>query len=93
MDLAWAPWLLLTRWDRPLLNQAVEHLLEKGVEEDKIVFLNVVCSPGGIHNLCGKYPNVHVVTCCIDKGLAKSRLVYPGVGNFGDRYFGTEEEQ
>ena len=34
-----------------------------------------------------------VVTCCIDKGLAKSRLVYPGVGNFGDRYFGTEEEQ
>ena len=74
-------------------RQAVEHLLEKGVEEDKIVFLNLVCSPGGIHNLCGKYPNVHVVTCCIDKGLAKSRLVYPGVGNFGDRYFGTEEEQ
>jgi len=72
--------------------KAVEHLIDAGVQESRIVFLNLVSSPGGIHNLCGKYPSIQIITCCIDKGLAKTRLVYPGVGNFGDRYFGTEDE-
>ena len=71
---------------------AVTHLVKAGVKASKIVFLNLVSSPGGIHNLCGRYPEVQIITCCIDKGLAKTRLVYPGVGNFGDRYFGTEDE-
>lgn len=72
--------------------KAVEHLIEAGVSEERIVFLNLIASPGGMHNLCGRYPKLQVVTCCIDKGLAKNRQVFPGVGNFGDRYFGTEQD-
>ena len=30
-----------------------------------------------------------LVTCDIDRGLTYDGFVYPGIGNFGDRYYGT----
>jgi len=71
-------------------TKAIEHLLDSGVLEERIIFLNIVCSPTGVHNICGRFPKLHLVTCSIDKGLTTDKLVYPGVGNFGDRYFGTD---
>ena len=54
-------------------------LLSKGVEESKILFLSLIAAPAGIHQLCGKYPALKVVTSEIDQGLDETTFqVIPG---------------
>ena len=62
-------------------------LLDKGVDEGKILFLSLIAAPEGIHKICGIYPRVKVVTSEIDEAIAPDFQVIPGVGEFGDRYF------
>lgn len=69
---------------------AVDLLLERGVKEEKILFLTVIASTQGVHHLCTRYPRMKVITSEVDAGLSDENKVLPGVGEFGDRYFGTE---
>lgn len=46
-------------------------------------------APEGIHTVCGQYPRLKIVTSEIDSGLNEHSRVIPGMGEFGDRYFGT----
>ena len=69
---------------------AIDLLLSRGVKEEKILFLTVIASTQGVHNLCTKYPRMKVITSEVDAGLSDDNKVLPGVGEFGDRYFGTE---
>ncbi|CAM6119552.1 unnamed protein product [Calypogeia fissa] len=70
--------------------QAIESLLEKGVPESRIIFLNLISAPEGIHAVCQRFPLLKIVTSEIDAGLNEDFRVVPGMGEFGDRYFGTE---
>jgi len=72
------------------VKKAIEVLLSKGVPEEKIIFMNLIAAPEGIHNLMRDYPTVTVVTCEIDEGLNEKKYIIPGIGDFGDKYFGTE---
>ena len=55
-------------------------LLEKGVEESRILFLSLIAAPAGIRLICGKYPRLKVVTSEIDEGLhPKTAEVVPGM--------------
>lgn len=47
-------------------------------------------APQGIHALCKKYPMVKIVTSEIDASLNEDSRVIPGMGEFADRYFGTD---
>ena len=69
---------------------AIDLLLERGVQEEKILFLTVIASTQGVHHLCTRYPRMKVITSEVDAGLSDDNKVLPGVGEFGDRYFGTE---
>ncbi|KAL8475354.1 hypothetical protein ACS0TY_028145 [Phlomoides rotata] len=69
--------------------KAVSVLISKGVAESNIVFLNLIASPEGMHTVCKKYPRLKIVTSEIDTSLNKDLQVIPGMGEFGDRYFGT----
>lgn len=62
-------------------------LLEKGVDEGKILFLSLIAAPEGIQKLCGTYAKVKVITSEIDERINTHFQVVPGVGEFGDRYF------
>lgn len=73
--------------------RAIEALLEQGVSEDKIIFVNLLCNPVGVHRIFGLFPNIKLVTCDIDRGLTYDGFVYPGIGNFGDRYYGTDSDE
>ena len=42
--------------------------------------------------VCKKHPKVKIVTSEIDLGLNPEFRVVPGMGEFGDRYFGTIDE-
>lgn len=71
--------------------KAIETLKNAGVEEDHIIFLNMIATMNGITAVIEKYPNVQIITSCIDPNLSETGWILPGVGDFGDRYFGTDE--
>lgn len=67
---------------------AVEVLLSRGVQEKNIFFLNLVASPEGITAFQDKYPQVKIITGAIDEKLNAEKYIVPGLGDFGDRYYG-----
>ncbi|KAG2714844.1 hypothetical protein I3843_03G050400 [Carya illinoinensis] len=72
-------------------NQAIELLIQKGVPESHIIFLNLISAPEGIHCVSKRFPSLKIVTSEIDVELNEEFRVIPGLGEFGDRYFGTDD--
>ncbi|KAF8037622.1 hypothetical protein BT93_B0485 [Corymbia citriodora subsp. variegata] len=70
--------------------KAITLLLSKGVSESNIIFLNLIAAPQGIHVVCKRFPKMKIVTSEIDASLDDNARVIPGMGEFGDRYFGTD---
>ena len=66
---------------------AVDFLRKAGVK--KIKFLNIVAAPEGVKALLEHDPEVHIYTCAIDEGLNENAYIVPGLGDAGDRIFGT----
>lgn len=54
-----------------------------------ITLLSVVSAPEGIAHLQELHPSVDIVTAVIDEGLNEHAYIVPGLGDFGDRLFGT----
>jgi uracil phosphoribosyltransferase len=69
---------------------AIEVLLGEGVPEEHIVFVNLLSSPEGIEVVREHYPNVRMVTSSIEERLNENAFMEPGIGDFGDRFFGTD---
>lgn len=77
--------------------QSIQVLVSKGVPEDHILFLTLISAPAGIHNVFKHFPTVKLITSEIDgdEGLSllhppgSPQSIVPGLGDFGDRYFGT----
>ena len=70
---------------------AVEELLKVGVAAAAITFVCVVAAPEGLARLRAAHPAVTVVAGWVDDGLNAEKYIMPGLGDFGDRYFGTSE--
>jgi uracil phosphoribosyltransferase len=68
---------------------AVQLLLDRGVPEDRIIFVTLITVPEAIARFCTRYPHVRIVTSAIDERLNEHAYMLPGIGDFGDRYFGT----
>ena len=70
--------------------RAVETLINQyKVKEERIIFLNVVSCPEGLEAFTTKFPLIRIVSSAVDPKLNNSRYILPGLGDFGDRYFGT----
>ncbi len=65
----------------------VDILKEWGVE--KIKFIGVIASPEGISALHKEHPDVHIHVAAIDRELNEYGYILPGLGDAGDRQFGT----
>ncbi|XP_026406188.1 uridine kinase-like protein 3 isoform X1 [Papaver somniferum] len=72
--------------------EAISLLIRKGVPEPNIIFLNLISAPQGVHVVCKKFPRIKIVTSEIEIGLNEEYRVIPGMGEFGDRYFGTDDD-
>jgi len=62
------------------------------LENRDTLSINVVCivaAPEGIELLYQKYPEVKIYTAAVDSHLNEQKFIVPGLGDFGDRYFGT----
>jgi uracil phosphoribosyltransferase len=69
--------------------KAIDVLVDRGIPQEKIVFINLICCPEGIRAMNAAYPQVRIVSAALDSHLNEKRYIIPGLGDFGDRYFGT----
>jgi len=69
---------------------AIEKLKSYGVKEENIVFINLISSKTGVDSIFEKHPRIRLVTAAIDPLINEDKFIIPGLGDFGDRYFGTE---
>lgn len=67
---------------------AIDELKSLGVKNIK--FMCIVCSPEGVEALRVSHPDVDVYTGVMDDGLNEDKYIVPGVGDAGDRIFGTK---
>ena len=66
---------------------AINFLKEKGASQ--ILFICLIAAPEGIKNLHDAHPDVKIVTASVDEKLNAQAYIVPGLGDAGDRYFGT----
>ncbi|XP_036862469.1 uridine-cytidine kinase-like 1 isoform X5 [Manis javanica] len=69
---------------------AVRVLLDHDVPEDKIFLLSLLMAEMGVHSVAYAFPRVRIITTAVDKQVNDLFRIIPGIGNFGDRYFGTD---
>ena len=66
---------------------AMDLLMEQGAKHIRMV--NLVASPEGIATVKKSYPRVPIYTAAVDRGLNEKGFILPGLGDAGDRLFGT----
>jgi uracil phosphoribosyltransferase len=66
---------------------AVDLLKAQGAKRIRVV--NLVAAPEGIRLFHKAYPQVPIFTAAVDKKLNKKGYIIPGLGDAGDRLFGT----
>lgn len=69
-------------------NDAIAKLKEVGCES--ISFMCVIAAPQGVDVLQTNHPDVNLYIAHLDKGLNKASYIVPGLGDAGDRIFGTK---
>ena len=67
---------------------AIEALKSKGVK--KIKFLCIIAAPEGLKVVKKKHPDVKIYCAHIDRELNKKKYICPGLGDAGDRIYGTK---
>ena len=67
---------------------AISYLKQRDVHNIRLV--NLVANPVGIKTVCKFHPDVTIYTCAIDRALNNRGYILPGLGDAGDRIFGTE---
>ena len=67
---------------------AIDKLKSVGVR--KITYVCILAAPEGVEAVCRAHPDVNFFTVCIDRRLNKKGYILPGLGDAGDRMFGTK---
>lgn len=68
-------------------SQAISLL--KASQAGPITMVSVVSAPEGVAKLQGDHPEIEIVTAALDSGLNDRKYILPGLGDFGDRLYGT----
>lgn len=66
---------------------AVDGLRSLGAS--RVRLLSVVAAPEGVHHLEQAAPDVEIYTAALDRELNERKYILPGLGDFGDRLYGT----
>lgn len=67
--------------------EAIDELKQQGAQH--ITFVCLVASPQGMRHLCTSYPDLPVYAGALDETLSDNGYILPGLGDAGDRLFGT----
>jgi uracil phosphoribosyltransferase len=69
-------------------TQAIARLKRAGAQ--RITFVCLVAAPEGVQALGEAHPEVHIFTAALDRELDGNGYIRPGLGDAGDRIFGTD---
>jgi uracil phosphoribosyltransferase len=67
---------------------ALDMLRESGARHVRMIC--IVSAPEGIALVQRHHPDVHIFTPIVDQGLNDHKFIVPGLGDFGDRLYGTQ---
>jgi uracil phosphoribosyltransferase len=67
---------------------AISYLKKRGARNIRMV--NLVAAPEGVKTVRKVHPDVIMYTCALDRELNNRGYILPGLGDAGDRMFGTE---
>ena len=67
---------------------AIDQLKKRGCSNIK--FMCIIAAPEGIEALAGKHPDVQIYCGALDDRLNENKYIVPGLGDAGDRIFGTK---
>jgi len=70
--------------------KALDILLERGVDRKNIRFLALVAAPEGVTIFNERYSDIPIYTAALDDHLNDHAYIVPGLGDAGDRLFGTK---
>ncbi len=68
--------------------EAIAYLKRKGAKN--IRFVSLVAAPVGVKTIQNRHSDVTMYTCSLDRALNEKGYILPGLGDAGDRIFGTE---
>ncbi len=68
-------------------NEAINYLKNRGVKN--LIFACLVAAPEGIRKLLKNHPDIKIYGAVIDRELNRKGYILPGLGDAGDRTFGT----
>ena len=68
------------------LIEALKRIQDKAKE---IIIIGAIAAPEGIRNIEREFPSVRIVVASVDEGLNQQAFIVPGLGDAGDRAFGT----
>jgi uracil phosphoribosyltransferase len=67
---------------------AIKEVKDAGAQS--VTLVCIVAAPQGIERVQAEYPDVHIVCAAIDRGLNEHGFIVPGLGDAGDRLYGTK---
>jgi uracil phosphoribosyltransferase len=65
-------------------------LVAHGVSPDKISIMSLVAAPEGVKAFALKHPTIRIYCAALDEKLNDNAYIVPGLGDAGDRLYGTE---
>jgi uracil phosphoribosyltransferase len=71
------------------ITRAMEELTSRGADPALMRIVSVVAAPPALKKLSEQYPSLNIYTATIDEGLNSKGYIVPGLGDAGDRAFGT----
>jgi len=67
---------------------AIDAVKEAGAQS--VTLVCIVAAPPGVDYIHEKHPDVHIVCAAVDRGLNERGFIVPGLGDAGDRLYGTK---
>jgi uracil phosphoribosyltransferase len=67
---------------------AIDKVKESGAQS--VTLVCIVAAPPGVEHVHEHHPDVHIVCAAIDRGLNERGFIVPGLGDAGDRLYGTK---
>lgn len=71
-------------------TDTIKIITDMGVDQKQIIFVGIIAAPEGIKVMKQAYPDIKIIVAITDEGLTSKKFITPGLGDFGDRFFGTE---
>lgn len=69
------------------VDQALAAIRSRGAE--RTILVCIVAAPEGVERIQSHHPDVPIYTAALDRELNAAKYILPGIGDFGDRLYGT----